>query len=290
MKPQDPSLSVEQTRAIERASREEPSFPIRLQQLPTADIPPAADTPGAMLFDLTTGGPKFSNGTAWSGLQVSDATLTALAAFSTNGFLVQTAADTFAGRTLSAPAAGLTISNPAGTAGNPTFALADDLAALEALSGTNNIYYRSGVSTWTAVTVSANIGFSGGTLGGDAAPKASPTFTGTVTFPVGTYLNSSEGLGRIFFNTSGATNFRSGTDGASQFDWRNASNTVQMQLRSTGLDLTSGLGFRVGNLQVLGAQGAAVADASGGATIDTQARAAINALLARCRAHGIIAT
>lgn len=93
-----------------------------------------------------------------------DTTLTALAAFNTNGLLVQTAADTFAGRTLTQPAAGLTITNPAGTAGNPTFALANDLAALEALAGTNTIYYRSGVDTWSAVTIGANLTFSGGNL------------------------------------------------------------------------------------------------------------------------------
>ena len=44
------------------------------------------------------------------------------------------------------------------------------------------------------------------------------------------------------------------------------------------------------NVQVLGAQGAAVADASGGATVDAEARTAINTLLARARAHGLIST
>jgi len=48
--------------------------------------------------------------------------------------------------------------------------------------------------------------------------------------------------------------------------------------------------YSVAGTQVVAAQGAAVSDASGGATVDTEARAAINALLARCRAHGIIAT
>lgn len=177
-------------------------------------------------------------------VQAYDATLAALAAYNTTGILVQTAADTFAGRTLSAPAAGLTITNPAGTAGNPTFALANDLsaleglagtgiavrtaadtwaqrsiaqpaagitvtngdgvagnptlalandlAALEALSGTNNIYYRSGADTWTAVTIGGNLSFSGGTLNvGDAeltalagltsAADALPYFTGVGT-------------------------------------------------------------------------------------------------------------
>jgi hypothetical protein len=46
----------------------------------------------------------------------------------------------------------------------------------------------------------------------------------------------------------------------------------------------------INNSKVLGARGAAVADAAGGATVDTEARAAINTLLARMRAHGSIAT
>jgi hypothetical protein len=81
-----------------------------------------------------------------------DTTLTALAAFNTNGLVVQTASDTFVGRSLAAPAAGLTISNPAGTAGNPTFALANDLAALEALASTG-IAVRSAADTWVQRTI-----------------------------------------------------------------------------------------------------------------------------------------
>lgn len=93
-----------------------------------------------------------------------DTTLSALAAYNTNGLLTQTATDTFAGRTIIAPAAGVTVSNGDGVSGNPTLALANDLAALEALSGTNTIYYRSGADTWSAVTVGAMLSFSGGTL------------------------------------------------------------------------------------------------------------------------------
>lgn len=48
--------------------------------------------------------------------------------------------------------------------------------------------------------------------------------------------------------------------------------------------------YQVDGTKVVGNQGASVADASGGATIDTQARTAINALLARLRTHGLIAT
>lgn len=88
-------------------------------------------------------------------VQAYDADLAALAANSTNGLWAHTGAGTGAARTLTAPAAGLTISNPAGTAGNPTFALANDLAALEGLSSTG-IARRTGADTWSVGTAVAN--------------------------------------------------------------------------------------------------------------------------------------
>lgn len=81
-----------------------------------------------------------------------DATLTALAAYNTNGLLAQTAADTFAGRTLTQPAAGITVSNGDGVAGNPTLALANDLAALEGL-GSTGLAARTAADTWAQRTI-----------------------------------------------------------------------------------------------------------------------------------------
>jgi phage baseplate assembly protein V len=60
-------------------------------------------------------------------------------------------------------------------------------------------------------------------------------------------------------------------------------------LMTTPLVNTTGV-YQVAGIQVVGAQGGAVADPAGGGTIDAQARAQLSALLARVRAHGLIAT
>lgn len=52
-----------------------------------------------------------------------DSTLTSLAAYNTNGILVQTAADTFTGRTVTGTASNISVTNGNGVAGNPTLDL-----------------------------------------------------------------------------------------------------------------------------------------------------------------------
>ena len=87
-----------------------------------------------------------------------------------------------------APVAGFTITgSPITTAGTLTFALADDLAALEALTGTNTIYYRSGASAWSPVTVSTGLNFAGGILTATVGAGVSSinTLTGAVTLVAG---------------------------------------------------------------------------------------------------------
>lgn len=109
----------------------------------------------------------------------------------TTGLLTETGT-AIVGRTLTAPIAGFTITNPDGVSGNPVFALSDDLLALESLSGTgilvrtasNTYTMRSLQGTTNQITVSNPDGVSGPpTIGisGTYPGQTSITTLGTVT-------------------------------------------------------------------------------------------------------------
>jgi hypothetical protein len=82
-----------------------------------------------------------------SGVQGYDAGLAALAAKTSTGIMVQTGAVTYGTATITGPAAGITVTNGDGVAGNPTLALADDLAALEGLASTG-FAVRTASNVW----------------------------------------------------------------------------------------------------------------------------------------------
>jgi len=107
-----------------------------------------------------------------------DATLTALAALSGTGILVETGVDTFAHRSLTAPSAGITISNADGVSGSPTFALANDLAALEGLS-TFGYIVRDADGSAKTVSLSVNAGQL--VITGDASGVSTDTTIGLAT-------------------------------------------------------------------------------------------------------------
>jgi hypothetical protein len=137
-----------------------------------------------------------------SGVQAWDAGLDNLAALAGTGVVVETADGQFANRSLVPPAAGLTITNPDGVAGNPTFALANDLAALEGLTTTGYVI-RTGDGTATTRSITGTTGDIVVTNGNGVASDTSIDLADVVQASSGNFVKVTlDGKGRVVGNTA----------------------------------------------------------------------------------------
>jgi len=104
--------------------------------------------------------------------QPADSTLTALAAFNTNGLLTQTAADTFTGRTLTGTSNRISVTNGDGVSGNPTVDISSSYAGQATITTLGTVT----TGTWTGQNVTAKAASGTSSLG-----VSSPDGTRAVT-------------------------------------------------------------------------------------------------------------
>jgi hypothetical protein len=136
--------------------------------------------------------------------QALDADLTAISAMSTYGIVVRSAADTWVTRSLVAPAAGFTITEPAGLLGNPTFALANDLAALEGLTTFGYVVRTAdGAATTRAIvgTVGNIVVTNGDGVASDTSVNLAAVTQDVLTTGKSFLKVSLDGFGRVIGNT-----------------------------------------------------------------------------------------
>lgn len=154
----------------------------------------------------------------------------------TAGLLAKTAANTWALRTLTGPAAGLSVSNGDGAAGNPTLALANDLAALEGLAGTGYAR-RTGSDAWTldATIPWASISSTPTTLAGYGITDAQPLDSDLTAIAA---LTTAAG-GRGLLTLAGTANRLAGFDGSGNASLITISTGLALAAAALGLDVNA---------------------------------------------------
>jgi hypothetical protein len=127
--------------------------------------------------------------TQLNGKQTTDATLTSLAAYNTNGLLVQTAADTFVGRSLAATANRTSVTNGDGVAGNPTVDVDTGLLPSPVVGDVGKWLKATAANTsvWTALGLSditTALGYTPVNKAGDSFTSGTFALSGTAALTV----------------------------------------------------------------------------------------------------------
>lgn len=182
---------------------------ITLASTVTGTVTSVAATQPAAGFTIS-GSPITGSGTFTFALSDD---LAALEGLASTGIAVRTASNTWAQRTLTAPAAGFTITNNDGVSGNPTFVLANDLAGVEGLA-TTGLAARTADGSWSTRSISVSA-LSSSYIGVGTANtngvSGNPTFT----------FNNHTATSKLFVQAVATTNLDlSGTetiDGVSVF-------------------------------------------------------------------------